>query len=357
MEWSQVLQILGLVALVLVATWAHVAFWRWKLATPISYDEIHRVPLPCGSYAELRRLKPLDGEATADLPPILMVHGIAINHRNIDPTPKVSLARAAQRLGRDVWLLTLRSGRWDLTAKEKRGVTFASLAQEDIPVAVDFVLKATGAKHLDYLGFSMGGMLAYASFGRFVALEKVRRVVIMGSPGFVAPILPGSRMAAVVGKVWQPAVPARLFNGLTAFVAERVTSPIQHMFLNPRNNLPGMLHSFMIDATADIPGPLGMDMVRWAAKDGVVRVGDESALEGLRKVQVPVLFVAGGADKLGGPRAVGAAFDAWGGPKEFLLLAKSAGKSADYGHMDMITGPNAPLEVFHPILTFLGARA
>ena len=354
MTWGPVLEALGLVVLALLATWAHVAFWRWKLSTPMTYDETHHVPLPGGTHAELRRLKP---EQPSDLPPVLMVHGIAINHRNIDPTEQVSLARAARKLGRDVWLLTLRSGRWDLTAEEIRHTDFAALAKEDIPLGIDFVLRATGTQRLDYLGFSMGGMLAYAAFGRFVPVEKLRRVVIMGSPGFVSPIIPGSRQAAVIGRFWKPTVPSRLFNALTAFVAERVTSPIQRLFLNPDNNIAGMLHSFMIDATADVPGPLGMDMVRWAATDGTIRVDGQAALEGLKSVQLPALFVAGGADKLGSPRAVGRAFDAWGGPKQFLLLAKSAGKSADYGHMDMITGPNAPIEVFHPILTFLAEPA
>ena len=345
---------LGGVVAVVLATWAHIAFWRWKLATPMTYDETHRVPLADGSWCELRRLKPA---TPSTLPPVMMVHGIAINHRNLDPRPNVSLARAVRDVGRDVWLLTLRAGRWDLTHKERNAVDFAALAHNDIPQAVAMVLAKTGAPQLDYLGFSMGGMLAYASLGHTVALHQVRRVVIMGSPGFVGAVLPGTKIAAWIGRFWRPTVPSRLFNSLFAFVAETIRSPIQHLFLNPDNCLPGLLHTFMIDATADIPGPLGMNMVQWAAKDGKVRLDHEPVLPRLADVTLPVLFMVGGADRLGTPKSLHAAFDAWGGPKKFVLLAKSEGYIADYGHMDMVTGPAAPQEVFAPIIAFLAESA
>ncbi len=341
---------LGALAALLLATWAHVAFWRRKLSTPIAYDEEHRVPLPDGSWCELRRLKPT---TPSDLPPVMMVHGIAINHRNLDPRPDVSIARTMRDTGRDVWLLTLRSGRWDLTARERHHIDFANLAHHDIPQAVQMVRANTGAAQIDYLGFSMGGMLAYASIGHTVPLADIRRVVIMGSPGFVGAVLPGTRFAALIGQFWKPVVPSRFFNGLFAFVAEVIRSPIQHLFLNPDNCLPGLLHTFMVDATADIPGPLAMNMVQWAAKDGKVRMDHEPVLPRLKEVTVPALFMVGGADRLGTPKSLHAAFAAWGGPKKYVLLAKSEGYVADYGHMDMVTGPRAPEEVFAPIIHFL----
>lgn len=343
----------GLAALVL-ATWAHVVFWRRRLSTPISYDETHRVTLADGSWCELRRLKPT---TPSRLPPVVMVHGIAINHRNLDPRPSASLARSVRDAGRDVWLLTLRSGRWDLTWRERHTINFAMLAHHDIPQAIDLVLSKTGAKQIDYLGFSMGGMLAYASLGHTVPLERIRRVVIMGSPGFVGAVVPGTKLWAWVGRFWQPNVPSRFFNALFAFVAETIRSPIQHLFLNPDNCLPGLLHTFMIDATADIPGPLAMNMVQWAAKDGRVRLDKEPVLPRLAEVTVPVLFMVGGADRLGTPKSLTAAYEAWGGPKQFVLLAKSEGYVADYGHMDMVTGPRAPEEVFAPIIQFLAEPA
>jgi polyhydroxyalkanoate synthase len=341
-------------AAVVLATWAHIAFWRWKLQSPVSYDETHRVPLADGSWCELRRLRPA---APSKLPPVLMVHGIAINHRNLDPRDDVSLARSVRDSGRDVWLLTLRSGRWDLTRKERRAVDFAALAHNDIPQGVAMVLAKTGAPQLDYLGFSMGGMLAYASFGHTVGMHQIRRVVIMGSPGFVGAVLPGTKVAAWIGRYWQPTVPSRFLNGLFAFVAELVQSPIQHLFLNPANCLRGLLHTFMIDATADIPGRLAMNMVQWAALDGKVRLDHEPVLPRLVYLEVPVLFMVGGADQLGTPKSLTAAYDAWGGPKRLVLLAKSTGYVADYGHMDMVTGPKAVQEVFAPIIEFLAEPA
>lgn len=342
------------VALALLSTWAHLAFWRRKLSTPISYDETHTVSVAPGSYCELRRLRPPVASA---LPPVVMVHGIAINHRNLDPRPDVSLARAVRDAGRDVWLLTLRSGRWDLSAGERKAIDFAALAHEDLPKALAFVRAQTGADQLDYLGFSMGGMLLYACIGQTVPEAALRRVVIMGSPGIVGAVLPGTRLVAAIGRVWQPTLHARFWTGLTAFLAEMVPTHIHGIFLNRRNCLPGLIHTYMVDATSDIPGPLGMNMVHWAARDGVVRLDGEPVLPRLAAVRVPALFMAGAADKLGTVRAVRAAYDVWGGAKELRVLGRSAGCVADYGHMDMVTGPAAPREVFAPIIAFLAEPA
>ena len=296
---------LGLLAALVAATWAHIVFWRRTLSTPTVYDEEHRVALTDGAYCELRRLKPATPSA---LPPIVMVHGIATNHRNLDTRSDVSIARAARDAGRDVWLLTMRCGRANLTHAERSRVDFSSLAHHDLPQGIGIMLAKTGATQVDYLGFSMGGMLAYAALGQTVPLAQVRRVVIMGSPGFVGAVLPGTRILAWLGHYWKPALPVRFFNGLSAFVAELIITPVQHIFVNPANSLPGLMHTFMID---------------------------------------------GGADMLGTPKSLHAAFNAWGGPKHFLLLAKENGHAADYGHMDMITGPQAAKDVFAPVIAFL----
>ena len=71
-----------------------------------------------GSAIELRRVPVPEGVERAG-PPALLVHGLALNHRNHDMLEDLSLARYMAKRGRDVWLLTLRSGRADLGWRER----------------------------------------------------------------------------------------------------------------------------------------------------------------------------------------------------------------------------------------------
>ena len=351
------LVVLALVGVAL-ATWAHLWFWTRRLTLAMDYAEMHRVATADGSAIELRRLPSL---APAELGqvPVLLVHGIAINHRNLDLHPDFSLARKLAAAGRDVWLLTLRSGRTDLGLRERRKVRFAAMTHHDVPLAVAEVLQRTGAQHLDYVGFSMGGMLLYAALGRTLPESQVRRAVILGSPGRVAPIVPLLGAGRVVPVGLLPGVPLRFLSRLAAFASEWFPTPLHAVTLNLRNSQPGLSRLTMVDAVVDVPGALAFDFLDWAYTDGVVRVGGKPILDGLAQVVVPVHFFAGVADRLGAPGAVRLAFDAWGSEsgasKHFTLLGAQHGHGADYGHGDMAIGKRAMAEVFAPVEAFLAA--
>ena len=53
------------------------------------------------------------------------------------------------------------------------------MAEHDLPTAVAAILERTDAPQVDYVGFSMGGMLLYASLGHTLPAAQVRRVAIM----------------------------------------------------------------------------------------------------------------------------------------------------------------------------------
>ncbi|MBI2395737.1 MAG: hypothetical protein HYV09_39595 [Deltaproteobacteria bacterium] len=64
--------------------WGHVRFWVGRLALPLTYSIHERVRCPDGVSIELRRVPIPEGVPKAPLPPVLLVHGIAANHRNQD---------------------------------------------------------------------------------------------------------------------------------------------------------------------------------------------------------------------------------------------------------------------------------
>jgi pimeloyl-ACP methyl ester carboxylesterase len=156
-----------------------------------------------------------------------------------------------------------------------------------------------------------------------------------------------------------PPLPLRLGSRMVAFAAEWMTTPIHHLVYNPKNVERGIAGPAMM-TIEDIPGPLNVDFLSFIRR-GIVHYEGNDALDGLRHVSTPVLFFAGARDHLAPPEAVRIAYDAWGTEagedvdKRFVLLAESAGASADYGHGDLAIGRDAKKDIFEPIERFLAA--
>ena len=111
--------LVGIVALAI----AHVAYWRRRFYVPAEYQHEQVLDTDDGCTIVLRRLPRPDVDIVG--PPVLMVHGLSANHRNNDLVPDHSLARHLRARGRDVWLVTLRSGHrmltWRARARERLG--------------------------------------------------------------------------------------------------------------------------------------------------------------------------------------------------------------------------------------------
>ncbi len=349
--WAWPIGLLVGLSLVAIATWAHLTFWRRRLSVPADYDLVVRIATSDGSAFELRRLQ---GMIATDATPVLMVHGIAVNHRNLDAKSPWSFARCVAAAGRDVWLLTLRSGRNDLSRQEKKGATFTAMAKCDLPEAVAEVLRRTGQTQLDYCGFSMGGILLYAALGRYLPVAQVRRVVIFGSPARIVAPWPLPRF---LGRVPPISVPLQLLAGIYAPWCEALPLFISPLVFAAANTQPGRMRENLVDGVANIPGPLLWELMRWSQAGGTIEIDGQPILPALSAVTTPVLFVVGAADRLGPLSAMQGAIDAWGrdtkAAKSVFILGKKHGRGADYGHMDLVLGRQAPEEVYPTVLHFL----
>jgi pimeloyl-ACP methyl ester carboxylesterase len=285
------------------------------------------------------------------------MHGVAANHRNQDLHPDYSLARYLAALGRDVWLPTLRSGHPGILPGYD--VRFGSMAKLDVPRAVDAVLARTGAKSIDYVGFSMGGMLIYAALDSGVPHERVRRLATVGSPAEVRPKMPVPRIVRVVPRYLMPRVPFRFGARLVAFAIEWFETPFHSWVVNPRNVAKGVTQQALVDCIEDIPAGVLYDFAQWSSGDGVVRVEGEPILPKLAHMDMPALFVAGSADALAPPREVKHAFEVWAREhpeveKRFVILGRDYGSKEDYGHGDLCLGVHVGVELFPMLARFLG---
>src|SRR5690606_1792879 len=201
----------------------------------------------------------------------------------------------------------------------------------------------------------MGGMLLYAAGGRFIPQEKLRKVVIIGSPASIQPPLALLSVAARLIPHWfVPTLRLRLASRMLAFASEWIATPIHHWIYNPANVERGLAPFVMVNGFVNIPAKLASELVRWAAQGGDVRFGGEPVTTTLAAMDRPALFIAGAADRIAPPASVALAYEAWGGrDKSMRIVGVKSGASVDYGHGDLAIGRFACDDVFEPVAAFL----
>jgi pimeloyl-ACP methyl ester carboxylesterase len=328
--------VLVLAALAVLAV-AHVLFWRWKLHAPGHEDELLRAATRDGWSLAVGRRRP---RAAPRLPPVLFVHGIAMNRQAFDfGVERYSVAAHLAAAGFDCFALDLRGHGGSRKGPTSRWTLDTYLA-EDLPAALDAIRAATGSPDVLYVGHSQGAILgmaacalhadriralvALAGPAHFDAQPRLRALVELRHLGLGRHLRLLSRTVAPFSGFWHPS-PVEL-----AINVRNVERPVYRRLLaNAIEDLqPGVVEQFAACIRDDA----------FRSCDGRV---DYRAL--FPRCTQPALFLAAEKDGLAPPAVVEAAFRRWGGPKRFLSCGP------DYGHADVILGRNAP-EVVYPVI-------
>ncbi len=380
---------LALVALVAVAVLVTAAVYKRALATRYAgdqtFDAIHFATTDDGWRLPLYRYAP-----AAPLPPgrrpVLLVHGIATNHQSLDLDADRSLARWLHARGHDVWLLDLRG-----CGLARRGArpgaapgtwTFDDLARRDAPAALRLITRVTGAAQLDFVGYSMGGIIGAALAGAPDTAPQLRSLTCLGTPlAFNAQrLLPlATRAGRAVTRALpsaRRAVPLRWPARRNAWLGGRIGGPVTRVILNPANIDAPVLRLAMHEAIEDIPAGVLDQFHAWISASGTPRSRDGAIdyTARLAQARLPTLFVAGTDDRLAPPSAVAAGYRAAAGPARLRVVGASAPAAlaaldlppgdvqavladSDWGHGDLILARDAARLVFPLLGDFLDALA
>ncbi len=291
--------------------------------------------------------------------PVLLVHGIATNKYGVDLDEYHSLACYLRSAGFPVFAVSLRGAGLSHRKQRyeyRRRFSFDDYVQHDAPALIRRIVELTGAPAVNWVGYSMGGMIGNAFCGSGLPEAKlVQSLVTIGSPGKVGhmktaflrrlakhpwinrmlPLQPGSAMLAPFGGLLQTPVDRLLYNPETV----------------RRRTIQLMLHN----AITEINQGLLEEMARW------VREGKETSNDGLvdyrrnlKKIRCPTLMIAGAGDHIAPPFQVEFGFEQCGAKvKNFILAGKRQGYEHDYCHIGLVMGEDAPEEVFSHVLQWL----
>jgi pimeloyl-ACP methyl ester carboxylesterase len=332
---------------------------RRRYDAPSGADEVHRVRCADGVVVVVKRFRARRVDDGVVRLPIVCLPGLGTDSHNFDAPEPWGLGRVFAEQGHDVFAVDLRgTGQSKLTFSRWVGVCFDDFVGLDVPAVVDHALAVTGAPQAVLVGHSMGGILAYATLatgrgGRIAAVIAV--AAPLGFPEgfavapFLRPLLPLSAFA--------PGLFGGTLGRLVAPFALRVDTPYLSNWLLLEHVDGRAMRRVMYRAVQDVPRGLMHQFQDWIAhdvirsKDG--RVDYRARLHGVR---TPVLVVEAPADGLAHVDAVRRALSLL--PRaEHVVAGRAGGCSVDYGHIDVLFGRQAPVEVFPRMLDFLRRTA
>lgn len=366
----------------LVTPWAVDYLYRKIYSSEDPDPNLHKVPTGDGIEIALWRYF----SETEGGDPILFVHGLGANHRNMALNEENGLVQYLVEHGYDCWAIDLRGrGESDIPSGSW---SFDDYAQKDLPSAVDYVLDQTDSKRLHWIGHSMGGMLFYAVAGALEKQSKVASAVTLASPfGMQEPLLVNrlalrlNRFAKILRTIPMPKflkfriknIPSYLKNfdvpihrlpqayfvrwvGFVLILFKRwLPQDLILAYMNPDQVDDSVIREGVNEVVEKMSFRELVQFADWVLND---RWTDEDQTidyaEGVPELDVPILMMGGAEDRMTPAHHLKWGFNAMKtDDKKFVLAGKDSGFEHDYAHVDLIMGNRAREEIFPIILDWL----
>jgi pimeloyl-ACP methyl ester carboxylesterase len=270
-------------------------------------------------------------------PPVLLLHGAVENSRIFYTESGKGLGPYLANRGFDVYACDLR-GRGKSTPPISRSSQYGQLEAitEDIPAFMELVRLKRGDVPVFWGAHSWGGVLLLSYLARFKeAREQVAGTVFFGTK------------RSVHVRNWERKLKVDLvWNKLCPFIVKTW------------GYLPGRKLRIGSDSETKLSQ---LESKAWVEPSDWVdpRDGFDYAAAAKSAELPPMLFLAGHRDRaLGHPQDVRALIRELGPQEvEFRLLGRHTGALHDYGHIDMLTHPDAVRDHFPEAVRFLKAQA
>jgi pimeloyl-ACP methyl ester carboxylesterase len=257
--------------------------------------------------------------------PVILLHGSFSNRRFWYSARGIGLGAWLARRGFDVWIPEMRGHGLSPRNLAYRHNRVADYARYDLPVINAFVREVTGCKP-HWIGHSLGGItLAAAVGGQFLGAEEMASIALFGSQ--------------VSRQHWAMKVPPLVWGA--------------RLLLRRRAHFGGARFK---RGPEDEPVGVVLEVMRWHGLFGKFAEPGNDWWAGLAHSTVPVMAVAGGADRQSPVEDSQRLFEQFGGPvREFVELSRKAGYSEDFDHVQMLVSKAAQAEVWPLVARWIEA--
>lgn len=301
-------------------------------------------------------------------PPIVLCHGVAAAGASFDVDTEHSMPLYLNERGFDVWVMDMR-GVGSSTQPNpwwfddfNCDANFENAIQHDIPAVIDKVTEKTGKPKVFWAGHSMGGMLIYGYAGT-VDQSRLAGLVIIGSPVDFKREHLGKIVALGIDNAWlldwMPYIPVE--GSAWAFAPIAGTKTALQSFIWNQDNIDkklvraiwaGGVGNMYRGVARQFSGWITGETPMYSSADGETDYGASIA-----NITIPTLVLTGQVDVLGTPISVYEGYRRLASEdKTFILLSKSNGFGADFGHVDEYVGDNAVKYVYPVIADWLEER-
>lgn len=339
----------------------HLWFWRgYYRPDECGVDQIHFARTVDGWHLALHRYARHD---TSSAPhagqPVILCHGLGANRFTFDLDADVSLARWLRKRGWDVWCLELRGVGLsrhpaDSVARQWTwGVE--DYLRRDLPAAIEYVCKATGAPAVHWIGHSLGGTLGYA-YLQGQGAERIRSATTIGSPAFLEPTY--ALQSIVRLERFFTWLPVLRISAVARFLAPfYIAARIKLVAINGAVIDGNVVRRAMSHLVTDMCGGVLRTLSHWV-RTGTFSLGGVDFQAGLATIRTPLLVIAGDADPIAPPGECRRVVEAVASDeRRFHVLGHRFGVAEDYGHGDLLFGRDVSVDVFPLIGEWLEARA